>query len=891
MNFFSQTYLEVIQELNSSKSGLNSSEAQKRLTEYGSNTLPEGKQDNLLTIFIGQFKSPLIYILFIASLIVFIVEETKTDGFIILFVLIFNAVLGTIQEGKAQNTLLALKNIIESNATVLRNNKEVIIKDTDLVPGDILILNEGERIGADARVILSNNLQVDESSLTGESQPVHKITDALNNSKTLTSDQINMIFKGTHIVSGHGMAIVTATGLKTVIGKISKTISEIDSKIPLKAKIAHLSHMIVIGVMVLVVVLFLVGIATGKSVATMFIVVVSLTVSTVPEGLPIVMTLILAQGVWRMSKKNVLVKKLQAVEALGQAKIIAVDKTGTLTKNEMLVKRVYINDKIYNIGGIGYEPSGEVSINDNEINSSDHPDILFMGKIATLNANAKVMFSEDRIKIIGDPTEAALTVFGEKIGFYKNKLEQESVKLAEIPFDYAKKYHATIHNIDNQQFSTFIGAPEVILEKCNKIWGLNNTHSALSPEINTNLHNTLTKMSHDGLRMLACAIAKHPLTSAPVTLNEQSLIFVGFFGLTDSLRPEVYEAMHKAKAAGIKVVMITGDHKITATAIARNIGIYQDGDEILTGQEIDSLTDVELSKVITNVSVFARVSPEHKMHIIKAYQLNGNIVAMTGDGVNDAPSLVAADLGVSMGKIGTEVAKSASDLVLLDDNFGSIISAVEEGRNIYKTIKKVILFLFSTNLGEVITISVAIFLNFPLPLLATHIIWLNLVTDSFLDVGLAMDPKDSNLVNGSSPQNQKHLIDKHMFQRMLMMAITMSIGTLFIFIMFKDTDLLKAQTISLTVLAIFQWFNVWNCRSDTRSLLKTNPFSNKFLIGATFIVIILHLFAIYHPFMQKMLHTVPLTITEWLFIIPMGLAIIIVEEIRKRVFAKPALDI
>ena len=894
----SKTLPEIFQALHSGEHGLTREEATERLKKYGLNKLPEGKVDSLFVIFLRQFQSPLIYILLAASMIVFALGET-IDGSIILAVLLFNAIVGTIQEGKAQNTFLALKKFVETKATILRDGKELIIPDSEVALGDIIILQEGEKVPADARIIAAANLKIDEAALTGESEPVRKIADTLDRVDMPTAEQKNMIFKGTHILAGNGKAIVVATGILTVIGKISKEIAAIDTEIPLKTNIRELSRFIIIAVASISVLLFLFGIVSGKSVKEMFTTVVSLSVSIIPEGLPIVITLVLATGVWRMSKRNALVKKLQAVETLGQANVIAVDKTGTITKNELVIQKVYVDGKFFEVGGVGYEPKGAIQLNGSVVDSVNHPELLFAGKIAAFCANARVMFSEEEKvwRVAGDPTEAAMLILAQKLGFHKDDLERESPLVGEIPFDYKLKYHATIHRLDGQRFLAVVGAPEVILGLSQKIWRAGPStalgtgkRQGLSKEEKQELESVFLSMSQEGLRVVALAEScKTPDTLKPETIN--NLTFVGFFGMKDALRPEVSEAMQKAASAGIRVVMITGDHKVTAQAIAKEAGIYQDGDTILTGQDIDAFSDAELSEKLARTSVFARVTPEHKLRIIKAYKAAGEIVAMTGDGVNDAPSLVAADLGVAMGKIGTEVAKEASDIVLLDDNFGSIVSAVEEGRSIYKTIKKVILYLFSTSWGEALTITGALLLGFPLPLLPAQIIWLNFVTDGFLDVALAMEPKEEGLLRGNFERTKKYLVDKLMAQRMFIMAVPMMLGTLFLFKGYFENDIAKAWTISLTTLTVFQWFNAWNCRHESKSIFQMNPFSNKFLVGATFTVIFLQLLAIYNPLMQKFLRTAPLEFSEWLIIVPIAASIILVEEIRKFFYRRKLVSI
>ncbi len=890
--FYKKTISETLQLLNSSEHGLSSIEAEKRLLEYGENKLLAGKIDSYLVIFLRQFKSPLIYILLGACALVFIMGEIA-DSIIILIVLIFNAIVGTIQEGKAQNTLLALKKFSETNATVLRGGNELIIPDYEVVPGDVLILQEGEKVPADARIFSATNLKVDEAAMTGESEPVQKNTEVFNQEDVPTADQKNMLFKGTNILVGNSHALVISTGMNTVIGKISKEISGIDTEMPLKKNIKDLSQLIIYIVAGLSLFLFVVGIFTGKSAIEMFAMVISLSVSIIPEGLPIVITLVLATGVWRMSKRNALVKKLQAVEALGQAKVIAVDKTGTLTRNEMVVHQVYLpsvqaedGGLFFDITGSGYEPKGEIRLNGNLIDSVNHPELSFVGKVGSFCANARVLFSEEEKmwRVAGDPTEAALLVLSQKLGFHKEDLERESPLIAEIPFDYKLKYHATIHSVDNKNLLSVAGAPEEILNLVKKVWFQGKSYP-LSFEIKKQLELVIQKMSETGLRVIALAI-KPEFSEILKNENIGELSFVGFVGMKDALRSEVALTMKNAAEAGIRVVMITGDHKITAQAVAVEAGIFQPGDIVLTGQEIDSLSDEELVLKLSQTSVFARVTPEHKLRIINSYKSRGEIIAMTGDGVNDAPSLVAADLGVSMGKIGTEVAKEASDIVLLDDNFGSIIGAVEEGRNIYKTIKKVILYLFSTGAGEALTITGAILIGFPLPILPAQIIWLNFVTDGFLVVALGMEEKEEGLLKGSFRKPKKYLVDKLMAQRIFIMAIPMMIGTLILFSFYLDGDMIKAWTMSLTLLAVFQWFNVWNCRDESKSVFRTNPFSNKYLVGATIIVVLLQLLMVYNPIMQKIFKTTSLTLVEWFIIISISFSVIIIEEIRKFFFRR-----
>ncbi len=879
-NWHLKSAAEIFKQFESGSSGLSQAEAVGRLKKYGENRLPEAKADSLAAIFFSQFQSPLIYILLAAALIVFFTGQA-VDSVIILTVLLFNAAVGTIQEGRAQNTLSALKKFAQTKATVLRSGKEMIIDDAEVAPGDILILQEGEKVPADARVILSRNLKIDESMLTGESEPVHKIEAAIKKSELLVPDQKNMAFKGSYVIAGHGQAVAVATGVKTVIGKIAKQIEAIDTESPFKANVRLLARLIIAAVAGISIFLFFFGIITGQAAAVMFATVVSLAVSVIPEGLPIVMTLVLAAGVWRMGKQNVLVKKLQAVEALGQARVIAVDKTGTITKNEMVVQKIYAGDKLFTVAGSGYEPAGEIKLDEKMVCLPNHPELLTVGKIASFCAGARLMYDEAANKwaVAGDPTEAALGVLAGKLGYIKSELEAEAPLVVDFPFDYKLKYHAAIYASAGKKFLAVAGAPEEILKHSRKI--LRQEKSQLLTEAEKKkLESVFLAMSLDGMRVVA--LAENREITAEVTAEAPGgLTFVGFLGIKDALRPEAVIAITKITQAHIRTVMITGDHANTAKAIAGEAGIYHPGDLVLSGREIDALTDRALEEKITQAAVFARVTPEHKLRIIRAFKARGEIVAMTGDGVNDAPSLSAADLGIAMGRIGTEVAKEASDIVLLDDNLNSIIPAIEEGRNIYKTIKKVILYLFSTSAGEVLVIAASLFIGLPLPILPAQIIWLNFVTDGFLDVALAMEPKEKRLLDGNFKKLNKFMVDKLMGQRILIMSVTMAAGTIWLFMGNYQYDYAKALTLSLTLLAVYQWFNAWNCRFEEKSIFSVNPLANMYLVGATAIVIALQLLAVYNPFLQKILHTVPLSLSDWLVIVPLAFAIVLVEEIRK----------
>ncbi len=862
--------------------GLTLTEVVKRLKRYGSNSLPATKTLSLFQIFLHQFQSPLIYILVIASIIVFFLGDV-TDTVVILAVLLANAVIGVFQEGKAQNTLRALQNFTKTQAVAIRDGVEELIVDEEIVPGDIIVLREGDKVPADARLFEVKNLRVDESALTGESEPVSKNSETISQSITNPADQRNMVFRGSFIVAGSAKAIVVATGVQTVIGGISQKIFGLDTEIPLNKDIRILSKKVGIGVLAVSVIVFGIGILYGNSISEMFFTAVAVAVSLVPEGLPVVITLVLSIGAYRMAKQNALVKNLAAVEALGQTSVIAVDKTGTITKNELMIEKVFVSGKTFSILGNGYEPRGDVLYDSIPVDPANHPEIIFMGKIATFCANARVVLNEKEgiWHVAGDPTEAAMLVLGEKVGFHKDELEQEEPQINDIPFDSKLKYHATLHSVKNKSFLSIVGAPESVLGLSTNI--RIGTHvKKLTEAAKTEIEDLVHAMSRDGLRVLAVSYVsdfKGELNKDPIS----SATFVGLLGMRDVLREGVRESVEAARESGVRIVMITGDHKVTAETIAREAGIYRDGDSIVTGSELTSISVGEVLKKLPRTSVFARVSPEEKLDIIRFLKKNGDIVAMTGDGVNDALSLVAADLGIAMGKIGTEVSKEAADIVLLDDNFKSIVSAINEGRNIYLSIKKVILYLFSTGMGELLSVVGAMLLFLPPPVFPTQILWLNLVTDGFLVVALAFEPKEQ-VKKRINRNGSGFFFDKHSIFRSFTMGLTMAVVTIFIFRHYSGIDMAKAYTMSLTVLAALQWWNAWNVKSAHESMWSKKIFGNHYLIIATCIVISLQFFAIYNPVMQKLLKTTALTFTEIAIAVALSFSIVLVEELRKFVY-------
>ncbi|MDP4008889.1 MAG: HAD-IC family P-type ATPase [bacterium] len=878
---------DVLQKLQTQESGLLEEDALLRLQQEGLNTLKEERPEGIGKIFLQQFQSPLIYVLLAAAGIVLALGDF-IDGIIIIAVLLFNALLGAFQELKAQNTLLALKKFVETTATVLRDGKERVISDIDLVRGDMILLQEGERVPADARLLISQNLRVDESSFTGESTPVQKAEELSEEeleraSALLVQERRTMVFKGTTIVAGTGKAVVVATGMNTQIGGISAQLSSISTDVPLKANIARLSRVIIAGVFVVALLLFSAGVLLfGKEVSEMFKLVVALAVSFIPEGLPVALTLILVAGVWRMAKRNALVKRLQAVEALGQASVIAVDKTGTITKNELVVRKIFAGDRIIDVTGEGYDVSGLFSWHSKEVLPSTLPELAFACRAAALSAASVIMAysqKDQRWNMTGDPTEAAIMVLGKKGGY--EELRETLPLIWELPFDAKSKTRLVIREEGGDRFAIITGAPERILEL-----SLTEEKSSLlqpiSQERREELEAVITDLTSQGLRVVGFATAR--VNDSRIENNSlPPFTFGGFWAMQDTVRPEAKEALAMARRAGMRVVMITGDHKLTAQAIAREVGIFREGDLVLTGYDIEGMEEEDLLQAVGEASVFARVTPEHKLRIIRTFRRRGEVIAMTGDGINDAPSLVAADLGVAMGRAGTEVAKEAADIILLDDNFGSIVAAAEEGRNIYRTIRKVLQYLLSTNIGEVLAISVALFVftEHPLPLIAVQILWLNFVTDGFLVAALAMEPKENNLLDRPLASRNVALVDAPLLGTSLFVGIIIAMGSLLVFWQEVSVGSIKAQSMVLATMASFQWFRAWSTHTGDESVFTVNPFSNRFLVGALLLVIALQMIAFYTPLMNTILRTVPLSLADWALVVGISSSVLIAEELRK----------
>ncbi|MEX2515123.1 MAG: HAD-IC family P-type ATPase [Candidatus Paceibacterota bacterium] len=875
----------VLEKLSVDTGGLTKDAVETRREKYGTNTLPDAKTDTYFDIFIRQFKSPLIYLLLVAAVTVLAMGE-YFDGGIIVFILLFNAVIGTVQAKKAQNTLQALRDFAKTYATTRRDGVEHILEDWELVPGDIVILGEGDKVPADARLISERNLHVKEAALTGESEPISKEIEKIDNEAAPLGDRKNILYRGTNVVSGKGVAVVTMTGPLTEIGKISTEVVDIEMKIPLKENIRRLSHVIAGVVVSLAALIVVFGLLADLPFEHIFGIGVSVIVSAIPEGLPVVITLVLATGVWRLGKSNVLIKQLQAVEALGEADVVAVDKTGTITRNTLVVEQLVVGGQSYTVENNGYVPEGVITIDGTEVaNPLADEQLGRAGLVGMLAADAVISYDkdEDEWVVRGDPTEGAMKVFGEKVGVDdKDALLQQYPLIDEIPFTSEAKYSAMLHQMDDSTKELLVvGAPEIVLERCNhqKI----NGETVPLDEINTRrtVLEKVRELSGRGYRVLMFASRKME-TDLIEDTDITDCVFEGLYAMRDGLRDGIPEAVAQIKQAGLRMVMITGDHRVTARAIAEEAGIYEPGDVVVEGTDIDAMDNEELSRRVEHISVFARVSPHHKLRIIDAFQSRDETIAMTGDGVNDALSLAAANLGISMGKRGTDVAKESADLVLMDDHISSIVAALEEGRGIHQNIKKVMLFLFSTSFGEIMIIITAILAGLPLPITAAQIIWLNFVTDGFLDAALAMEPKEKGLLGKWFPKPSKWVVEKYMLQRMFLKGGTMTVGTIAVFVYtLSHAPLEYAITVAVTTMAAFQWTKIWTCRSDYHSVFSESMGNNKYLLWAFLLVVGLHLSALYIPAMSGLLEFVPIALFDWLIIIPTALSVIAVDELWK----------
>lgn len=907
---------EVVTELKSDpQRGLSSAEARKRLEQYGPNELQSEPPVPAWRRFLAQFQDTLVILLLIAtaiSLAVWLYERDTAlpyEGIAIFMIVLFNGILGYVQESRAEQAVAALQAMSAPEATVIRDGERKRIPTTALVPGDILLIEEGDTIPADARLIQSTALQVAEAALTGESMPVAKDAAPIHEDVSL-GDRHNMIFSGTAATYGRGKAIVTATGMQTEMGHVAGLLQRTqDEATPLQEELDRTGKrlgliVIVIAVVIVAAVLLVQPVTTVSAVVDVLILGVALAVAAVPEGLPAIVTAVLAIGVQRMARRNAIIRKLPAVETLGSANVIASDKTGTLTKNEMTVRTIVTAHGRVDLSGTGYAPEGSVQQDGQGVEDADlWNEVIHTLRAADLANNAVLQQQDGRWQIQGDPTEGALLVAARKLGLEQKQLEDRFERVNEIPFSSERKLMSTIHADAEKQERLIVfskGAPDILLARC--------THERfgeearpLTEERREAIKAMIEQLAGEAMRTLGVAFRSLPKDSdrADAQQAENDLVFLGLVGMIDPPRPEAYEAVRRAKTAGIRPIMITGDHPRTAAAIAGELGIMT-GDRVVTGREIEQMSDEQLDAIVRDVSVYARVNPEHKLRIVDALQRNGAIVAMTGDGVNDAPALKTADIGVAMGITGTDVSKEAADMVLTDDNFASIVAAVEEGRSIFDNIQKFLRFLLSSNIGEVLTMFFGVVLAgvigltgegeaVVLPLLATQILWINLVTDGPPAFALGLDPADPKVMHRPPRPQVSGVITRRMWAGIVYVGVIMAAGTLFVLDwalpggLFAGTgDLTYARTLAFTTLILYQLFNVFNSRSDEDSAVR-GLFQNPWLWGAVALSLSLHVLVVYTPWLQRAFDTVAISIGDWLFCLAVASSVLWLREVSKLV--------
>jgi Ca2+-transporting ATPase len=856
--------------------GLSSEEAKLRLEKYGYNQLLSKRKKTFLRMFLSQFKSFMIIILLIAAAISGIVGimegEGMLDTFVILGILILNAFVGAYQERKAESSLEALKNLAAPETKVLRDGVMTEIHTRELVPGDIVILETGAVIPADLRLIEAINLKIQESSLTGESVPDEKQTAALHGEVPL-GDRTNMAFSTGIVTYGRGRGVVVGTGMNTEVGKIADMLQQtVDTETPMSRRLEQLGKVLGIAALIICAVIFIVGVLYGNSILDMFMTAVSLAVAAIPEGLPAVSTVVLAIGVQRMVRKNAIIRTLPSVETLGSATVICSDKTGTLTQNRMTVVEAYVNHKRYVIN----RTSPAITLNEDEKR---------LLSIAVLCTDAQMSANENgKFEFTGDPTETALLDFGILYNMYKDKADKQYPRIAEIPFDSKRKRMTTVNRVSGNITRLNVkGGLDEVLSACDKIIIHGEVRSITEDDL-SGIRNTNEEMAKSALRVLA--MAYRDLPEAPQDMHieelEKGLIFTGMLGMIDPARPEVTEAVTKCTTAGIRPVMITGDHITTALAIAGIAGIYKEGDLAITGAELEKLDEKVFYETVGNYSVYARVAPEHKVRIVKAWQSHNEVVAMTGDGVNDAPALKQADIGAAMGIAGTDVAKGASDMILTDDNFATIVSAVEEGRRIYDNILKAVQFLLSTNIGEIFLLLITSVFNLGAPLLPIHILWVNLVTDSLPALALSVDPAEKNIMNRKPRNSKRGFMTNGMIWRIFYQGLMLGSIPLAAFIIgSREGGEILGQTMAFATLMFVQLVHVRNLHSNTRSSLAISPLKNKPLIGAILISAGLALIVLLIPPVRESFSLTALDGKHWLIVVLMSLIPIVVVDIFK----------
>ncbi|MGM0749179.1 MAG: calcium-translocating P-type ATPase, SERCA-type [Bacillota bacterium] len=874
MKFHEMEQTDLVEATNTSmKQGLTEKEVKKRLETHGPNELQEGKKTSALVLFFSQFKDFMVLVLLAATLISGFLGE-YVDAIAIIAIVFVNGILGFFQERRAEQSLQALKELSTPHVMALREGSWAKIPSKELVPGDIVKFASGDRIGADVRIVEAKSLEIEESALTGESLPVVKHADKLKKPDVSLGDITNMAFMGTIITRGSGVGIVVGTGMKTAMGKIADMLESAGTfSTPLQRRLEQLGKILIVVALLLTVLVVAVGVIQGHDLYSMFLAGVSLAVAAIPEGLPAIVTVALSLGVQRMIKQKSIVRKLPAVETLGCASIICSDKTGTMTQNKMTVTHVWSGGKTWNVSGVGYEPKGAFTLNGKETSADHHKPLQQMLLYGAL-CNTSIIEKKDGEYILdGDPTEGALLTAARKAGFSNDFVQSHYRVIEEFPFDSDRKMMTVIvEDRDKKHYVITKGAPDVLMQRSANIF-YDGSAELFTKGRKSEADAVLKHLASQALRTIA--VAFKPLKAGEKPTMEQAekdLTLLGLSGIIDPPRPEVRQAIKECREAGIKTVMITGDHVETAKAIAKDLRLLPKRGKIMDGQMLNELSSEELAGVVDDVYVFARVSPEHKLKIVKAYQENGHIVAMTGDGVNDAPAIKQADIGVAMGITGTDVAKEASSLVLVDDNFATIKSAIKEGRNIYENIRKFVRYLLASNVGEILVMLFAMLLALPLPLVPIQILWVNLVTDGLPAMALGMDQPEGDVMKRKPRQPKEGVFARKLGWKVISRGFLIGIATLLAFIIVyhrNPENLAYAQTVAFATLVLAQLIHVFDCRSET-SIFDRNPFENLYLIGAVLSSILLMVIVIYYPALQPIFHTVPIKPGDWLLVIGMS---------------------
>ncbi len=890
MEWYQRSEKELISELTTDvENGLTSAEVESRLAKYGHNELKEEEKKGLLSKIIAQFSDFLILILIAAAVISIFVGEVK-DAVVILSIVVVNAALGIYQEGKAEKSLEALKKMASPNAKVIRNGKSEIVPSSTLVPGDIVVIETGDIIPADLRLVESSNLKIEEASLTGESVPVEKDHKLVLDAEVSLGDRANMAYMSTIVNYGRGKAVVVGTGHETEIGKIATMIQTFEDELtPLQKKLNQLGKLLGTVTLAVVVLVFVVGMLQGRGVLEMFMTAISLAVAAIPEGLAAIVTIVLSIGMNKMVQRNAIVKKLLAVETLGSTSVICSDKTGTLTQNEMTVTKVYTDDTTLDITGGGYDPTGDFVLKGEKITVDKVGTLQTLLSAAILANDAQIEKTTEGYRVLGDPTEGALVSLAGKAGITRKEINDKFPRIEELPFDSDRKMMTTFHSnfIPGKVIGFTKGAPDIIISRCTHVL-MDNKAVPFTEDLKKKALEANSSFAKAALRVLAFACREYDQLPEGITSdeNENNLTFVGLSGMIDPPRPEVKEAIKLCKKAGINTVMITGDYKETAFAIAKDLGMAESEDQAMMGAELNNLTDEQLREVVKKTKVYARVSPEHKVKIVTALKDNGDITAMTGDGVNDALALKKADIGVSMGITGTDVAKNTAEMILTDDNFASIVSAVEEGRIIFSNIKKFVFFLLSCNIGEVILVFGSILLGWPVPLLPIQLLWLNLVTDSFPALALGVEKGEPDIMDQKPRNPEEPIIDRGMMVSIVFQSIAVAGGSLLSYYwgMQRYPDsILHARTIIFATLITAELLRAYSSRSQKFTLLKIGIFTNKTMVLATTFAFALLLVVLYVPFLQDIFYTFPLGLLDWEIVLSFAFIPVLVGEIVKAV--------